>query len=462
MSRRLPLTVPVQLGQRAPVEVGVAMREAGGMGEIGDTDGQAQRPADDDRAGWRAYWDARGMPWRTEPEVGAARRAYLTERRAVTADIARGIYPFRDENGGIMLTRADVEWLLATHASGGMRGPVDWDDAKQRGREGLDLRGADLRGADLRGADLRGADLRELPLARARGSLTNDELPEGGSDTGNVTLGSALVRLAGAKLNRAHLEGMSLRGVDLSGADLRGAFLDRASLYGARLTGADLSRASLAGASLRRAVFDEATNLYGVVVSSSAAGGIYVRDIRWGDVDLTVVAWGPLRRLGDERALATRRTENDHQNALRANRQLATVLRGQGLNEDADRFAYRALVVQRRLLLRQLHPLRWLGSLVLDLIAGYGYRPLRSFLAYAGVILGFAGLYLLNAQFAAPHLRWDEALVLSVSSFHGRGFFTTGISLGDTLARLAAVEAIIGLLIEITFIATFTQRYFAR
>jgi hypothetical protein len=52
--------------------------------------------------------------------------------------------------------------------------------------------------------------------------------------------------------------------------------------------------------------------------------------------------------------------------------------------------------------------------------------------------------------------------VLSISSFHGRGFFSSGISLGDTLARLAAGEAIIGLLIEITFIATFTQRFFAR
>jgi hypothetical protein len=78
------------------------------------------------------------------------------------------------------------------------------------------------------------------------------------------------------------------------------------------------------------------------------------------------------------------------------------------------------------------------------------------------IICAFAGAYLLNAQFAAPHLTWDEALVLSISSFHGRGFFTSGISLGDTLARLAAVEAVVGLLIEITFIATFTQRFFAR
>jgi hypothetical protein len=47
------------------------------------------------------------------------------------------------------------------------------------------------------------------------------------------------------------------------------------------------------------------------------------------------------------------------------------------------------------------------------------------------------------------------------SGFHGRGFCTTGISLSDTLARLAAGEAISGPLIEITFIATFTQRFFA-
>src|SRR5215467_12249519 len=106
--------------------------------------------------------------------------------------------------------------------------------------------------------------------------------------------------------------------------------------------------------------------------------------------------------------------------------------------------------------------LRHFGSFLFDLIAGYGYRPLRSLIAYVFIIYLFAGAYLINAQFAAPHLTWDESLVLSISSFHGRGFFSSGISLGDTLARLAAGEAIIGLLIEITFIATFTQRFFAR
>jgi hypothetical protein len=90
-----------------------------------------------------------GQPWRTEPEIPSERQQFLAARRAVKPDIEKGIYPFRDENGSIKLTRADFEWLLATLESGGMRGPVDWKDETQRNREGLDLRGADLHGARL-------------------------------------------------------------------------------------------------------------------------------------------------------------------------------------------------------------------------------------------------------------------------------------------------------------------------
>jgi hypothetical protein len=53
-----------------------------------------------------------------------------------------------------------------------------------------------------------------------------------------------------------------------------------------------------------------------------------------------------------------------------------------------------------------------------------------------------------------------EALILSVSSFHGRGFFQPLQSLGDPVAALASIEAVVGLFIEISFIATFTQRFF--
>jgi len=115
----------------------------------------AQRPADDNRQAWKAYWKDQGQPWRTEPEINIERQKYLAERRSITPDIKQGIYPFKD----IKLSRSDIEWLLATHENG--QGPVYWSDERQREREGLDLRGADLCHLDLH----------HLPLARLRACL---------------------------------------------------------------------------------------------------------------------------------------------------------------------------------------------------------------------------------------------------------------------------------------------------
>jgi hypothetical protein len=113
--------------------------------------------------------------------------------------------------------------------------------------------------------------------------------------------------------------------------------------------------------------------------------------------------------------------------------------------------------------------LRWLFSGFLALLAGYGYHPGRTLLWYLAVISGFALAYfqathgVLTFGLSASHVpppQWYEALVLSVSAFHGRGFFQPVQSLGDPVAILAVGEAVIGLLIEISFIATFTQRFF--
>jgi hypothetical protein len=146
---------------------------------------------------------------------------------------------------------------------------------------------------------------------------------------------------------------------------------------------------------------------------------------------------------------------------VRANRQLAVALRNQGINEHADRYAYRAQLCQRGVLRRQRHYLRYLGSHFLWFIAGYGYRPLRSILTYVLVVAAFAGLYLALGGAHGQALSWNEALVVSLTAFHGRGFFATAFQPGDPQAAVAAVEALFGLLIEITFIATFTNRFFA-
>jgi uncharacterized protein YjbI with pentapeptide repeats len=181
------------------------------------------------------------MTWRTEPEVDTERQRFLMGRRAIKPDIERGIYPFRDANGSIKLARADVEWLLATHESGGMRGPVDWSDVKQQGRKRLDLQQADLSFVHLTG----------LPLARANLRLTHLEHAQ----LDEVHLEGAFLcgaRLERADLHGAHMERADLRLSHLEQADLRGAHLERATCHAAYAPGACFDAAHLEGAVLPR------------------------------------------------------------------------------------------------------------------------------------------------------------------------------------------------------------------
>ena len=72
--------------------------------------------------------------WRTEPEIDFERQKFLTQRLAVQPDIQRGIYPFKD----VKLSRADIEWLLATYKNESK--PVDWSDKSLWLWQGLDAR----------------------------------------------------------------------------------------------------------------------------------------------------------------------------------------------------------------------------------------------------------------------------------------------------------------------------------
>src|SRR6266849_1019683 len=437
--------------------------------------------------------------WRTEPGIDTERQKFLIECLAITPDIQRSIYPFKD----VKLTRADIEWLLITHEGG--RGPVDWNDVQQRSRIGLDLRGADLRRVDLR----------NLPLTRMRSGLTRDEW--------NLTTleqrHMAGVHLQGADLSEAHLEGAILQGAHLDGATLRGTRLEEANLFraylkdaylrgahlekailrGARMEGAYLPEAHLQRADLRNAFFDSASNLERITLNEAKHGCALLADVQWGSVNLSVVNWLQLKILGDEYKARQREISipartarekgkllEDYHEAVRAYRQLANAMRAQGMNEEAIPFAYRAQLLQRKVYWQQAlwgqvealqadtpqkglrqsamdlwRRFRSFGayafSWFLDILAGYGYKPGRSLFIYILMIAVFATCYYLIG-----HLTPSEALIFSVTSFHGRGFLPGPFALGNPVTGLAAVEAVVGLFIEISFIATFTQRFFGR
>ena len=152
-------------------------------------------------------------------------------------------YPFRN----IKLTRADVEWLLATHENG--RGPMDWTDERAlHEREGVDLRGADLRGVDLS----------YLSLSCMLGGLTQDERNRATAEQGEMAA--------------VHLEGASLKRTRLEKAVLYKAHLERANLFRVHLLGANVVEACLQQANLRQAHI-QGSFLEGCILSDEGGVG---------------------------------------------------------------------------------------------------------------------------------------------------------------------------------------------
>ncbi len=418
---------------------------------------------------WRQYWQARGFSWRTEPEIDANRQRELGERRAIVPDIEKGIYPFR----GLKLSRADVEWLLATHENG--RGPVDWSDEGQRSRKGLDLRGADLRWVNLS----------RLPLARIDAGIY---YWSGGTDE---QFEAALAHLEGASLVHAHLEGAFFAVAHLEDADFSSAYLQKATLKAAHLEKAwlaythleeaDLRSAHLEGAflgcayleraNLSNVFFDHATQLNAVVLGDKETAVVSLVDVHWEGANLAVVKWSQMNVLGDEYEARQKmrdgkrktkdKLQENYETAVRANRQLATVLQSQGLNEDAARFAYRAQALQRKVFWQQRSIGKWLFSLLLALLAGYGYRLWRILAAYLLIVSLCAGAYFVIGIYHPPHLTLLQAFLESITAFHGRVFYE--LFTPDTpQIWVTAFEAIMGLVIESVFIAMLTQRFFGK
>ena len=399
-----------------------------------------QRPNKDDDRAWHAYWEAQHQPWRTEPEIDVGRQQYLEEHLTVK-EREWERYPFKD----IVLDRADVEWLLANYADG--RRFAEQSYQLLHKRSGLDLRGVDLRKVDLHGLPLQGVDLYNAHLE--------------GTDLREV-------HLERANLSAAYLQDAFLYNAYLEDAYLSEAHLEGADLRAAHLEGADLRAAHLEGGNLSGAFFTSVTNLKGVHFGNEKSGFVLLAGVRWSDVDLSVVDWTQMNILGDEYQARRRKKENgeakdsatrleEYRTAVRANRQLAVALQGEGLNEEAARYAYRAQRLQRVVLRRQRKHGQYLFSWFLDLLVGYGYRPGRTLFWYLAIIFGFSIAY-----FASGNLSPLEAFIFSLTSFHGRGFFPESTLFLDARVILAAFEAVVGLLIEASLIATFTQRFIGK
>lgn len=338
-------------------------------------------------------------------------------------------------------TVGEIDWILVQHHwSGNIFVPtgMDRENLSSAHLDEETLNHAGFSNVNLKGAIISSANLNDVQLNFA--NLSNAHFFRASLE------GSGLV---GSNLNHATLVGTNLNHSDLSLTDLSGT-----NLFGASMIGTNLSRALMSAETvLDGTIFDTTTKVLG---------------LRWNGVPLDRVNWTQVSHLGDEpttKDLHRKKAEERsklYRNAVQAYHGLTVALRTQGLAKEASKFRLRELVMERKALRYERNYGGWLLNVLLGVVAGHGEKPGRAFVAYLGIVTTFAVIFWLVTNFlhsGAPPLQWYEAAVLSVSSFHGRGFFTNTIQLGDPLAIVAAFEAVMGLFIELVFIATFSRRF---
>jgi hypothetical protein len=215
------------------------------------------------------------------------------------------------------------------------------------------------------------------------------------------------------------------QGIDLSGCDLTGSRFDGGKAWRANFTGATLKRVSFVNCDLGDSLFAtsrlSAVNLRGATAvrcdfsqaqivtdvhleQCNLAGASFVGAAVTGNLYLAGALLSGTRLSRNQvEGFVGEENDNDYANAVTAYAALKTNFRGQGLFEDAS-WAY---LKERQMETKSLAPwrvktegnhvtrvgqrlkrtLRWAGSCLVGVVAGYGERPLRA-LGWVPVLVG--------------------------------------------------------------------------
>src|SRR5260370_42691147 len=98
--------------------------------------------------------------------------------------------------------------------------------------------------------------------------------------------------------------------------------------------------------------------------------------------------------------------------------------------------------------------------MILGLLAGYGYGMGGILVAYLLIVLLCAGAYFVLGMFYEPHLSFIDAVLTSITAFHGRVFSEPFLHPGDPQLWVTAFEAVARFFVGGVFFCLFTQTFF--
>lgn len=258
--------------------------------------------------------------------------------------------------------------------------------------------------------------------------------------------------LINANLEDAHLVEADLSHADLSHANLRKGHLYHNNLKGANLIKTDFTRANLNRADLRQA------NLLGTQLS-----GARLEQTKWGDT-LIQEDWAHSARKANEQENAL----DFYEQAEELYRELRQEYEVRRQFERAGIYFYREMNMRRHQL--PLFSMKRLLSTTVELLCGYGEKPLRLVLFATFVIFGSAFLYFLlgvegkggvidlqmHIGIKANLTYLWECLYFSIVTFTTLGY---GDIVPIGISRvIAAIEALVGTFTIALFLVVFVKR----
>lgn len=233
--------------------------------------------------------------------------------------------------------------------------------------------------------------------------------------------------LAGFNLKRADLRRACLIGADLRHADLSHADLSLAHMYGADLKNANLFKANLGSANMKN------TDLRNANLLAAVLDGTRIENVQWDDGHILINEREAEKagRAGDREAAMEKYKE-----AEEIYRNIKLACRMIGHSKDQSPFFYREMVVHRKQM--PLFSIQRLAHKLMDLVTGYGEKPLNVLAASLFVVMvsavfyGIFGVLYQGDPLSFQHHDMSLAAVMGNLIYFSSVVFTT-IGFGDIL-----------------------------
>ena len=301
-------------------------------------------------------------------------------------------------------------------------------------------------GLDWSKADLEGWDLSGLKLSAYRNKANFQYATLINAFLTKTTLKSAF--LSRAKLQGADLVGANLQGADLVGANLQGATLAGANLQGANLVGANLQGANLDNSNLRDAIFDEKTILTDVDFFQCTLDGSTIKNAH---------------KNMDKEVIQVRTIKKNYPRAREIYILLKNYFSREGMYDISGEYFIQEKKTEKILNKERKEWGKYFLNIFLEIVSGYGEKPLNAIMCSLAIILGSAGIYWLFNGIVATNDKvtfggtFFESLYFSIVTFATLGY-------GDLIPKagffrfIASFESLMGVVLTAIFIFIFARK----